>query len=92
SLRMVADAVTALDDAVASAAAGLKVTVRDPSCLDQLKAIIAGERRGRGRVSIVVDLGADNEVEVALRDTFAISAMARSRMQTVPGIAAVEEV
>ncbi|MBL8837436.1 MAG: DNA polymerase III subunit alpha, partial [Alphaproteobacteria bacterium] len=47
SLRMVADAVTALDDAVASAAAGLKVTVRDPSCLDQLKAIIAGERRGR---------------------------------------------
>ena len=48
SLRLVADAITALDDAVAGAAAGLRVTVSDAGCIAELKRIVAAERRGRG--------------------------------------------
>jgi DNA polymerase-3 subunit alpha len=92
SLRLVADAITALDDAVAGAAAGLRVTVSDSGCIAELKKIIAAERRGRGRVSILVDLGEEREVEVALKENYAVSALARSKLQTVPGIVAVEEV
>ena len=63
-----------------------------PAASPSSRSIIAAERRGRGRVSILVDLAEDREVEVALKESYAVSALARSKLQTVPGIVAVEEV
>ena len=92
SIRLVGDAIQPLDDAVAKATAALRVVVNDLSCVEGLHKTITGERRGRGRVSIVADLGEERQVEIALKDTFAVSPATRVALQNLPGVLAVEEV
>jgi DNA polymerase-3 subunit alpha len=92
SIRLVADAIQPLDDAVANASAGLRVVINDLTCVEGLRKTIAGERRGRGRVSIVAELGEERQVEIALKDSFAVSPATRSVLQNLPGVLVVEEV
>ena len=91
-LRITAQSVQALPEAVAQAAAGLKITINDAAAIAGLKAAIEKERKGRGRIGIVVDLGADREVEVALPGHFLITAQTRLAMQSLPGVTAVQEI
>ena len=51
-----------LDEAVATAAAGLKIFLRDPAPVDSLKKLIERERKGRGRVNLVLDIDRANRV------------------------------
>ncbi len=92
TVRLLAQTITYLDDAVAHAAAGLRVTINDIGAVQGVAAAIAKERKGRGRVSIVANLGEEREVEISLRDTYAISAIARSMLQTLPGVTEVLEI
>jgi DNA polymerase III subunit alpha len=92
SIRLLAQSITYLDDAAANAAAGLRVTINAPDALDGLKAAIAKERKGRGRISIVVDMGEEREVEIGLPGAYAISAITRSQLQTLPGVTEVLEI
>jgi DNA polymerase-3 subunit alpha len=92
SIRLITQNIQPLDDAVAHAAAGLRVVIKDQSALPELQAAIGRERKGRGRISVVVDLGEERAVEVALRDTYTISPAMRGALQNVAGIVEVQEV
>ena len=81
-----------LDEAAASAAAGLKVALNDGGAIVELKKLIERERRGRGRIAVVLDLGEERSVEVALPGAYAISAATRQALQRVPGIVEVQEI
>jgi len=91
-MRITAQSIQALPEAVAQAAAGLKITINDAAAIAGLKAAIEKEKRGRGRIGIVVDLGADREVEVALPGHYQITASTRLSMQSLPGVTAVQEI
>jgi DNA polymerase III subunit alpha len=91
-LRITAQTVQLLPDAVAQAAAGLKVTINDVTAVPGLKAAIEKEKRGRGRIGLVIDLGEDREVEIALPGTFNITAATRMAMQSLPGVTSVQEI
>jgi DNA polymerase-3 subunit alpha len=91
-MRITAQSVHALPEAVAQAAAGLKITINDATAIAGLKAAIEKEKRGRGRIGIVVDLGSDREVEVALPGHYQITASTRISMQSLPGVTAVQEI
>jgi DNA polymerase III subunit alpha len=91
-LRITAQTVQLLPEAVASAAAGLKVTINDAAAVPGLRAAIEKEKRGRGRIGIVIDLGEQREVEVALPGFFQITAATRTAMQSLPGVTSVQEI
>jgi DNA polymerase-3 subunit alpha len=91
-LRITAQTVHLLPEAVAQAAAGLKITINDLAAVPGLKAAIEKEKKGRGRIGILVDLGEEREVEIALPGTFNITAATRMAMQSLPGVTAVQEI
>ena len=92
ALRLMATAIEPLDAAVAKAAAGLKVFLSDSEPLASLHRAIEGRDKGRGRLSLVLDLGTDAVVEVALPGGYVISPDMRSAIGAVPGIVGIEDV
>ncbi len=91
-LRITVQSIQSLPEAVASAAAGLKITINDLAALPGLQAAVTGEKKGRGRIGILVDLGDQREVEVALPGYYQITAATRTAMQSLPGVTAVQEI
>jgi DNA polymerase III subunit alpha len=91
SIKLLAQSIKPLDDAAAHAAAGLKIALNDPAAIPGLTATIAAERKGRGRIALVVDLGEEGEVEIAVPGTYAIAAQTRSKLATLPGVTEVQE-
>ena len=85
-IKLTAQAIEDLDEAVAKAAAGLKLHVADPSPLPQLRDLFAAGKRGRGRVNIVLALDREREVEIALPEAYVISAELRARIAALPGV------
>jgi len=85
-IKLTAQAIEDLDEAVAKAAAGLKLHLADPSPLPQLRDLFAAGKRGRGRVNIVLALDREREVEIALPEAYVISAELRARIAALPGV------
>ena len=90
-MKLTAQTVEKLDDAVANAAAGLRIELSDPAALEPLRKALEG-KRGRSRVTLVVPVTADTEAEVTLRETYSIAAGLRDAIGGLPGIAQVEEI
>ncbi|MEQ8695358.1 MAG: OB-fold nucleic acid binding domain-containing protein, partial [Bauldia litoralis] len=91
SVRLLAQAITPLDNAVAASAAGLRVWVTDPAAVEPLASVVAREKQGRGRVQVVVPLGS-REAHISLPKTYMISPATRQAIKSIPGIMHVEEV
>ncbi len=92
SVKLLAQSIQLLDDAAAGAAAGLRVALNDAGAIAELQKVMARERRGRGRIAVVVDLGEERAVEVALPDAYAISAATRQALQSIPGVVEVQDI
>jgi DNA polymerase III subunit alpha len=90
-VKLTAQSVEKLDDAVANAAAGLRIVLSDPVALDALRKTLEG-KRGRGRVTLVVPMPDDAEAEVTLPGTYSIAGGLRDAIGGLPGIAQVEEI
>ena len=90
-VKLTAQTVEKLDDAVAHAAAGLRIELSDPAALEALRKMLEG-KRGRSRVTLVVAIPDDAEVEVTLPGTYSIAAGLRDAIGGLPGIAQVEEI
>jgi DNA polymerase-3 subunit alpha len=89
--RVTAQNIQPLEEAAAKAAAGLRVFVRDPRPLDSLAKVFGDHgEKGRGRVQIVIDTS-DREIEVDLKQTYAISGAVRSAIKAIPGIIEVQD-
>jgi DNA polymerase-3 subunit alpha len=90
-VKLTAQSVERLEDAVANAAAGLRIVVTDPAALDALRKSLEG-KRGRGRVTLVVPMPDEAEAEVILPGSYAIAGGLRDAIGNLPGIAQVEEI
>ena len=90
-VKLTAQTVEKLDDAVVNAAAGLRIIISDPSVLDTLRKALDG-KKGRGRVTLVVPMPDDAEAEVTLPGTYSIAGGLRDAIGSLPGIAQVEEI
>jgi DNA polymerase-3 subunit alpha len=90
-VRLMCQHVFSLDAEVAKAAAGIKISIRDPSPLPQLKSLIAGSAKGRIQVIIVSKLE-DREVEAELKEKIQMNATFMSSLRSMPGIVEVEEI
>ena len=60
--------------------------------MDSLKSLLDREKRGRGRVELVLDLDSRREVEVALPGGWVISGATRAAIKAIPGIVDVQDV
>ena len=90
-VKLTAQTVEKLDDAVANAAAGLRIVISDPVALEALRKALDG-KRGRGRVTLVVPMNEESEAEVTLPGTYSIAGGLRDVIGSLPGIAQVEEI
>jgi DNA polymerase-3 subunit alpha len=90
-VKLMAQSVEKLEDAVANAAAGLRIVISDPSALDALRKSLEG-KRGRGRVTLVVPMRDESEAEVTLPGSYAIASGLRDAITSMPGVEQVEEI
>ena len=80
-----------LDEAVAHAAQGLRIYLRDDKPLTAISGIIGREKKGRGKVKLVLDAGS-SEIEVAVPGGFVITAQTRAAIKAIPGIVEVRDI
>jgi DNA polymerase-3 subunit alpha len=90
-VKLMAQSVEKLEDAVANAAAGLRIVISDPAALDALRKTLDG-KRGRGRVTLVVPMPEESEAEVTLPGTYSIAGGLRDAIGNLPGVTQVEEI
>jgi len=92
TLRLTAQAIDRLDTVVAQATGGLMLFLERGDPLDRIKRAVSTGSRGRGRISLVLAIGTEQEVEVALPGRYAISAELRTALGSVPGVAAIRDI
>ncbi|HEX4041374.1 MAG TPA: DNA polymerase III subunit alpha [Xanthobacteraceae bacterium] len=92
SLRITAQSVEPLDQAVAHAAAGLRIRLGDAEAVPMLAKLMAKETGGKGRVSLVVPVPPAREVEIVLPGGFKIGPSIRGQVQAVPGVLDVHDI
>jgi DNA polymerase-3 subunit alpha len=85
-VKLLAQSVERLEDAVANSAAGLRIVLSDLAALEVLRKTLEG-KRGRGRVTLVVPMPDDAEAEVTLPGTYSIAGGLRDAIGGLPGIA-----
>src|SRR6185436_1720185 len=91
-VKLMAQSVEKLEDAVANAAAGLRIVITHPAALEALRKSLEG-KRGHGRVTLVVPMEKDeSEVEVTLPGTYSIAGGLRDIIGGLPGVSQVEEI
>jgi len=91
-VKLTAQTIDRLEEAVANAAAGLRVVVSDRAAVEPLRKALDG-KRGRGRVTLVVPMADDDaEAEVTLPGAYAIAGGLRDAIGGLPGIRQVEEI
>ncbi|MBS0221561.1 MAG: DNA polymerase III subunit alpha, partial [Proteobacteria bacterium] len=90
-VKLMAQSVEKLEDAVAHAAAGLRIVISDSMALDTLRKHLEG-KRGRGRVTLVVPMPDEAEAEVILPGSYSIAGGLRDAIGSLPGVSQVEEI
>src|SRR5262249_61759577 len=90
-VKLTAQPVDMLEDAVANAAAGLRIVLAALAAIEPLRKSLEG-KRGRGRVTLVVPMPDDAEAEVILPGTYSIAGGLRDAIGGLPGITQVEEI
>jgi DNA polymerase-3 subunit alpha len=85
-VRLMAQAIEPLEAAVANTAAGLRLFLDQASTLDRLKSVLERESKGRGRVSLVLDLADGQEVELDLPGGYRLSPPVRQALKSLPGV------
>jgi DNA polymerase-3 subunit alpha len=90
SLRITAQHATSLDQAAVEAGAGLRIWLRRTEAVPHIRALLAREGRGRGRV-LLLPMLETQEVEIALPGGFAVTPMLRQALKLIPGVERVDE-
>lgn len=91
TVKLLAQRIEALDQAVDRTSAGMLIHVKDDQVLPPLASLMADQKRGRGTVKIIVD-AADKEVVIPLPDLYQISSATRAAVKSLPGIVDVQEI
>ncbi len=85
--RFLAQSIRLLDEAAAQTDAGLKLYMNDDKPLENLKSVLQHQAsRGKGRVSLVLDLEDGQELELELPEAYQISPAVRQAIKAIPGL------
>ncbi|MFN3232714.1 MAG: DNA polymerase III subunit alpha [Alphaproteobacteria bacterium] len=91
--KMVAQSIRSIDDVVANASAGLRVTLDTDRPLPVLRDMLAENGQGKGYVNVVLKIPAQRrQVELTLPDRYKVSPTLMDRLETVPGILELQEI
>ena len=85
-VRLMAHDIEPLEAAVANTASGLRLFLDQAETLDRLKSVLERESKGRGRVSLVLDLADGQEVELELPGGYRLSPPVRQALKSLPGV------
>ena len=85
-IKLMAQKISPLDAAAENTSPGLKVYLRDPEPLDHLKTILGQQGRGRGRVMVVVETDAGEEVSIQLPEAYKLSGAVRQAIKAIGGL------
>jgi DNA polymerase-3 subunit alpha len=91
SLRITAQELATLDRAAADAGAGMRVWLRKTEAVGHIRAILAREGRGKGRVALVPMLE-DKEVEILLPGLYPVTPKLRQALKALSGVERVDEI
>lgn len=89
-VRLMANKMTPLDEAVAARLDNLRVQLRDGAPMHEIKEIIEADGRGNGRILLVAEADG-REVDVALPHRYAISPQTLGRIKDVPGVVDIRQ-
>ncbi len=92
NVKLLASDIRPLDEAVANTASGLRVSLADAAALAGLKSVIAKAPKGRGAIRIQIQTGPGEEVDVRLKESYAITPEIRRALGDVSGILEVVEI
>lgn len=92
TLRLTAQGIEPLDQAVAHAAAGLRIRLDSADGVPKLAALMNKGIGGKGRVSFVVPVSSAREVEIVLPHGFRIGPGIRGEVQAVRGVLEVHDI
>jgi DNA polymerase-3 subunit alpha len=90
-IKLLAQEIQALDQAAAKTSGGIKVYFADHQPIAELKALLAREARGKGRV-ILVPQTEQGEIEVSLKGNYALSPGLLSSLRALPGVRELREI
>jgi DNA polymerase-3 subunit alpha len=90
-IKLLAQEIQALDQAAAKTSGGIKVYFADSTPVADLKALLARETRGKGRV-ILVPQTDQGDVELLLKGNYALSPGLLSSLRSLPGVRELREI
>ena len=89
-VRLMATKMVPLDEAIAARLDNLRIQVQDGARVDELKEIIDADGKGNGRILLVARSNG-HDIEVALPDRYAISAVTLGKIKDVPGVMEIRQ-
>ena len=92
ALRLTANDLESLERAAQNVGQGVRLWLENTAAVEPIRALLAREGRGKGRVVMVAHTGQGQEVEMALPGFFAVSPKLMQAMKVVPGVSEVEPV
>jgi len=90
-LRLTCQKIESLDQAAAQAGQVLRILLSDATPILSIQDILTKEPRGKSKILLVPQIER-GEVEIALNQTYALSAKALNAMRSLAGIVDVQEV
>jgi DNA polymerase-3 subunit alpha len=91
SLRITASDVSPLEAAAAQAGAGVRVWLERTEAVPHIRALLAREGAGKGRVILVPRLDAAQDVEITLPGGFNVTPRLAQAMKVLPGVGRIED-
>jgi len=92
SLRVTAADCMSLEQAASDAGAGIRIWLDRTEAVPHIRAILAHEGRGKGRVTLVPRIDAAQAVEIMIPGGFQVTPRLAQALKVVPGVERVEEV
>ncbi|MFO1188979.1 MAG: hypothetical protein U1E97_05180 [Alphaproteobacteria bacterium] len=90
-VRMTAQTIQPLDDAVRDAGTGLRIRVGNALPLDGLRRMVEKLASGRGRICLVVPVAGGGEAEVTLAGHYEVAPSLAVEVLRLSGVTAAEE-
>jgi DNA polymerase-3 subunit alpha len=91
AVRITAQDVVSLERAAAEAGAGMRIWLKETQAVDHIRAVLAHEKGGRGRIHLVPMLDGQ-EVEITLPGLYPVTPRLRQALKMLPGVERVDEV
>ena len=91
AVRATVQTVEYLADVVARMSETAMIYVDNPSCLSEIKKVLATDKKGRGTAIIVAQSG-DYQVEIKLPNGYALSSDTIGALNSIPGISQIKQI